>query len=255
MLVPDLSAETLAAVGARELDRYDAMFLDVGNTLVGDPRPRAWATLAEYWSEAVITALRQADAQEGSPFVSHFWGEETICEQALGLMKSGVSFDPRRLLSDYRRAVVAAYRIDHRLAPVRGNLLVAVLEDVRRSGVRFVGVISNEQPGGPERFLADVLDVDPRAFDAIVTSSDLKVGKPDPGIFRYALALAGVDARCALHVGDSVLNDIIPARELGMGACQFIGLIDDSVSDVDWPVIADLRDLPALLRASTAPPG
>jgi len=38
----------------------------------------------------------------------------------------------------------------------------------------------------------------------VVTSAELGVAKPDPAIFARGLALAGVDAADALHVGDDL---------------------------------------------------
>ena len=50
----------------------------------------------------------------------------------------------------------------------------------------------------------------------VVTSADAGAAKPDPRIFRRALGLAGVEAPAAVHVGDSLDNDVEGARALGI---------------------------------------
>ncbi len=57
--------------------------------------------------------------------------------------------------------------------------------------------------------------------DGVVTSAAVGARKPEPAIFRHALALAGVDhdpARHARHVGDSLSEDVAGARASGIGA-------------------------------------
>jgi 2-haloalkanoic acid dehalogenase type II len=54
--------------------------------------------------------------------------------------------------------------------------------------------------------------------DGVVTSADAGAAKPAPAVFRRALALAGVDGTGAVHVGDSLDNDIAGARALGIRA-------------------------------------
>jgi putative hydrolase of the HAD superfamily len=54
--------------------------------------------------------------------------------------------------------------------------------------------------------------------DGVVTSAQAGAAKPAPAVFRRALALAGVDGAGAVHVGDSLDNDIAGARALGIRA-------------------------------------
>ena len=51
---------------------------------------------------------------------------------------------------------------------------------------------------------------------AIADSGRLGLYKPDPGIYRAALATLGVPATAAIMVGDSLDKDCAPARGLGM---------------------------------------
>lgn len=55
--------------------------------------------------------------------------------------------------------------------------------------------------------------------DAVVTSAELGVAKPDPAIFAHALELAGsVPPDEALHAGDDVAADVEGARAAGIAA-------------------------------------
>jgi putative hydrolase of the HAD superfamily len=68
--------------------------------------------------------------------------------------------------------------------------------------------------------LAQVLD---RAglgglLDGVVTSAAAGAAKPDPAIFALALERAGCDPAEALHVGDTVDEDIAGARAAGIPA-------------------------------------
>jgi putative hydrolase of the HAD superfamily len=54
--------------------------------------------------------------------------------------------------------------------------------------------------------------------DGVVTSAAVGAGKPAPAIFEAALAVAGCSAEQAVHVGDSVAEDIAGARAAGVRA-------------------------------------
>lgn len=90
----------------------------------------------------------------------------------------------------------------------------SALDHARSRGLRLV-VVSNwdvslhavlEQIG-----LAPLLD-------GVVTSAEIHARKPSPAIFEHALALAGVKAREALHVGDNFEEDVVGARAAGLDA-------------------------------------
>jgi putative hydrolase of the HAD superfamily len=54
--------------------------------------------------------------------------------------------------------------------------------------------------------------------DGVVTSAEVGVAKPDARVFRRALELASVDSGEAVHVGDSLDNDVEGARAAGIRA-------------------------------------
>lgn len=55
-------------------------------------------------------------------------------------------------------------------------------------------------------------------FDHIVISGDYGRGKPDPGIFQYAMNKIGVTAEEGLMVGDKLTTDILGANRVGMAS-------------------------------------
>ncbi len=67
--------------------------------------------------------------------------------------------------------------------------------------------------------LLDALELTDR-FDAIIGSYAVKVEKPDPAIFRAALAAINEepDSDRILHIGDSYKADVLGARQAGLSA-------------------------------------
>lgn len=101
----------------------------------------------------------------------------------------------------------------------------------------LLGVVSNFD-GRLVRVCA-ALGVD-RYLDAVVMSARSGYAKPDPRIFAVALERLGVGPREAMHVGDSMTEDVEGARAAGMRAL----LIDrhaEGGSRADC--VRDLRDL------------
>jgi putative hydrolase of the HAD superfamily len=88
------------------------------------------------------------------------------------------------------------------------------LGDLRERGHRLF-VVSNWDCSLPDWLgPTGLLDL----VDGVVTSADAGAAKPDPAVFRKALELAGVDGGGAVHVGDSLDNDIAGARALRIRA-------------------------------------
>ncbi len=91
---------------------------------------------------------------------------------------------------------------------------------VRRVASRArVGVVTNNERNEQEeklRFLglADVVDL-------LVVSAEERVAKPDPRIFRIALARAGARPAEAVMIGDSWRNDVLGARAAGIRPVWF----------------------------------
>ncbi|HEY2439861.1 MAG TPA: HAD-IA family hydrolase [Solirubrobacteraceae bacterium] len=84
----------------------------------------------------------------------------------------------------------------------------------RLGGARII-VVSNWDVS-----LLDVLELAGLAplLDGVVTSAAVGAAKPAAAVFRHALALAGVAADRALHVGDSLPEDVRGAQACGIPA-------------------------------------
>ena len=91
----------------------------------------------------------------------------------------------------------------------------AVLAALRAAGSRIV-IVSNWDVSLHGVLRTTGLE---RLVDAVLTSAQERVAKPDPEIFRRALQRAGgVEPARALHVGDDLDADIAGARAAGIPA-------------------------------------
>ena len=115
-----------------------------------------------------------------------------------------------------------------------------VLEALGAMGVRRV-VVSNWDVS-----LRGVLDDTGLAplLDGVVISAEVGASKPDRAIFEEALAVAGVAAGEALHVGDTIDADLAGARAAGLHAVHL------DRSGADPSALASLAGLPDLLRST-----
>jgi putative hydrolase of the HAD superfamily len=118
--------------------------------------------------------------------------------------------------------------------------VLPTLERLTEMGYRL-GLISNFEEWLEEMLVE--LEVG-HLFDVSIISGTEGMEKPDPEIYRRALAKAGVNASAAVHVGDSPANDITPAADVGIAAV----LLDryNRYPEVDLRV-RSLQDLPGLL--------
>jgi putative hydrolase of the HAD superfamily len=78
---------------------------------------------------------------------------------------------------------------------------------------------------------------------AVVTSAEVGVGKPGRAIFERALAIAGVEPGEAVHVGDSLENDVAGARAAGI---RPVLVARDGGAPAGVESIRSLAELPAL---------
>jgi putative hydrolase of the HAD superfamily len=109
-------------------------------------------------------------------------------------------------IADLTEALLAALRFE-----AHGDARPALLR-ARAAGARVV-VVSNWDVSLHE--VLERLGLAP-LLHAVVTSAGLGAAKPAPAIFRHALALAGVAADDAVHVGDSVEEDVRGAAACGI---------------------------------------
>lgn len=123
----------------------------------------------------------------------------------------------------------------------------AVLETLRRRGLRLA-VISNIIS---RKLVSHNLAAYGVAhyFDAIVTSADLGIRKPDPRIFLETARRMSLPPGACAYIGDTVSRDIAGARRAGYGlAIQIWSYLtgkSDKETDTEVPdaTIRDLREV------------
>lgn len=83
-----------------------------------------------------------------------------------------------------------------------------------------VGLVTN----ATDRLPHDLKDLDlGRQLDFIVNSSEVGIAKPNPGIFRHALAKMGLQPHEAAFVDDTAAN-VSAASALGIRSCHFTSI-------------------------------
>jgi putative hydrolase of the HAD superfamily len=96
---------------------------------------------------------------------------------------------------------------------------IAALPEIAATGVALA-VVSNADGSVEQRLREEgILQVGPgkgTPVTAVIDSTVVGFGKPDPRIFEAALAAVGVPAEQAVHVGDSVLADVGGALAAGI---------------------------------------
>lgn len=244
---PTLPADdpSLAASGKR------AVFLDAGLTLIYSEMSlaeRCATTLREYGRdiarqeiEAVLpragALLHQAhkddpDLWSADDKVANLWLEyyKYIFNEV------GIP-DPQ----EYAEAVYAQYS-----QPDAWQLypdVIPTLKALHEQGY-IIGVISDWGSNLPGGILLP-LGVGPY-ISFMVVSTIQREAKPGSGLYREALARAGVAPHEAVHVGDNYITDILGARAAGIQ-----GILLDRTgrhqSKLDCPRITSLSELPALL--------
>ncbi|HEX9115401.1 MAG TPA: HAD family hydrolase [Anaerolineae bacterium] len=193
----------------------------------------ARAAMRRYWQDQIprdATATWAASSEVDAAMA--FEIDQTICLN-LGLR------DPR-----IHRAV---YEFNQRNFRDPANYQVfpdvfATLQTLRDRGLTL-GIISNW--GWYLSDLCEALALAPY-FDFVISSARVGAAKPHAAIFQAALARAGSDPACTLHVGDTLAADVLGAQAVGItgvlldrpGASQATG---------DYAVVSSLAEIPALL--------
>jgi putative hydrolase of the HAD superfamily len=118
--------------------------------------------------------------------------------------------------------------------------VLPALGELREHGIRLV-IASNWDCSLPDWLRpTGILEL----VDGVVTSAEVGAGKPSPRVFQRALAMAGVDVREALHVGDKVDNDVEGAAAAGV---RSVLLQRDGDAPPGVESIRSLSELVALL--------
>jgi FMN phosphatase YigB (HAD superfamily) len=227
--------------------RPRAALIDAFGTLVAlePPHARLRATLYREAGADVSAALASEAfrAEIGYYIAHHLEGRDAasldrlrddcaaVLHEALG--DAGRGLDP----SLVRAAMLDALRFDA-FADAE-----PALRALRDGGLRLV-VASNWDCSLPE-VLADAGLL--HLVDAVVPSAVAGAAKPDERLFAAALEAAGCSASEAIHVGDSIDNDLAGATAAGIAALLLVRTGD---APPGAPVIRSLAELPAVLGAA-----
>ncbi len=175
----------------------------------------------------------------------HLRGRDEPSLRALRLECAGVLRE--RLPASARAALSAEDLLPAMLASLRFSAFpeaAGALAGLRRAGLRLV-VLSNWDISLHDVLAAAGLS---RLLDGVLSSAEAGAAKPDRRAFRAALELAGTAPESAIHVGDSLTQDIAGARAAGIAP---VLLRRDPLrpSGRDVPAIASLAELGRLIAA------
>ena len=121
------------------------------------------------------------------------------------------------------------------------------LETARSRGLRLV-VVSNWDCSLPD--VLSRIGLAPQ-LDGVIASAAVGARKPEAAIFERALSVAGVHASEAVHVGDSIEDDIEGARAIGIRPV-FLSR-DRAAGPAGVTTIASLAELDALTLTFAEP--
>jgi putative hydrolase of the HAD superfamily len=196
----------------------NVLLVDALGTLLAleDPAPRLQAELARRFGAQVSeVAARDAIAAEIAYYRSHF--DEGRDPASLADLRGRCAEALRSVLpADGRLSGVGTAELTEALL---ASLHFSAFDDARpalelaRARGQRVIVVSNWDVS-----LEEVLSRVGLAahLNAVVTSASVGVRKPAVAIFERALALAGARAHEAVHVGDSVEDDVAGAQAAGI---------------------------------------
>lgn len=215
----------------------EALLLDLDNTLID--RDAAFdRALGAWFPAADLPALRALDGRGRVP-------RDRFCRAVVGRWP-GRWADAQAFWADFRPAVAEAVRPDPSITQA-----VAALSKRYR-----LAVVSNGGPGQRRKLArAGLAPPDLDAFEVVLISGEVGWDKPDPRVFRAALAALGVAPGAAMMVGDDPVRDIAGAAAMGIRTCQVLGPGEEASASAGL-AIAGFSELPEALgiRSSTPSP-
>jgi putative hydrolase of the HAD superfamily len=223
-----------------------AVLLDVLGTLLRmeSPGPRLRAELARRTGVDVGEAAAEAAFRAEIEYYLEHQLEgrdpeslDELRDRCAEVVRSATGFE-RMELAAVREAMLAALRFEPWPDAPRA------LRALRQAGLRRVAA-SNWDCSLPHFLQRAGLSP---LLDGAVASAVVGAAKPDPRLFQAALERAGCGPDEAVHVGDSLDNDVVGARRAGIRA---VLLVRSGAADAPagLPAIRTLEELPALVLA------
>ncbi len=240
--------------GPIPFDALEAVFFDAGNTLIhwdhdyvgeravalGFALDRARLVRAEAAARPLLDRILSGGRSTETLDTMTAWLE---CMLEVGLAADLLPAERQRFVSQLAAALGSPEGSDRLWSRVPPGLPESLLR-LREAGLTLV-VVSNSD-GSIERKLREAGLRD--CFHGIVDSAVVGVEKPDPEIFRHALARSGCARERTLHVGDLYAIDVVGARRAGLHAA----LVDPHGDwhGVDCPRFADVTSLASAILAA-----
>ncbi|UOX93529.1 HAD-IA family hydrolase [Amycolatopsis sp. FBCC-B4732] len=170
-----------------------AVVLDIGETVLDDTREwHAWADwigVSRHTFSTVLGAVTATGRDNAETFQYFRPGFDVAAERLLREeVGHGEQIDESDLYPDARPA----------------------LAELQRSGI-WLGLAGNQSAKAGDQIRRLNLPV-----DAVATSADWEVAKPDPAFFQRVVELAGVPRSELLYVGDHRDNDVIAGHIAGL---------------------------------------
>ena len=231
-----------------------ALFLDLDDTLYSTTefasraRRRAMEAIAAVpgfglSADTLLGELREVIAEFGANYHDHY---DRLLRRV-----------PPEALGGHARAALVAVGVagyhdakQEWMEPFPG--LLDLLRDLRGAGGLRIGIVTEGLEVKQYEKLVR-LGVYPLLDPGAVFVSDaIGISKPNPKLLQRALSCSGVAAAEAVYVGDNPVNDVAPAKSLGMTAIRFRspGGKHSGVEGTVPPdhVVADFAGLRTVLR-------
>ena len=216
-----------------------AVFFDLGGTLVDERDYLGWTDTArrhylEFEPDDLAHAFRDVESEMDGVISDHFveFWQKVLAQAAQHEVSLATA---TRFTEDIHRQ-----RAPYRLFSDSRRCLEELREDGRR-----LGVISNSNSEASARRVLDQTGI-LELFDTVTSSGTEGVRKPDPEIFRRALARAKVSVHEAFYVGNLLKTDALAARAAGIPS---VWLHRDGVAfNEDPPEVTSLLEVPNWVR-------
>lgn len=221
---------------------WRAVFLDLGGTLL-DPASdhRAHRAIVRTFRETASLSLSVDELWDrySSLYEDRIrrlgtqWEVDRVMNREA--LSQILAEEGRVLEEEHWEGFQAAYWKEHLRCLQMFPETEGVLKGLRGLDVHL-GLLSDSD----EDFLQMCLYIFPleRFLDSITTSEEAGRAKPDPTIFRRALAKADCRPEEAIHVGDSADRDVAGAHRLGLTTILLDSSGEDNEADY---VVPDLR--------------
>jgi len=225
------------------------LFLDAGGVLVHPNWQRVSDTLTRHGVAVDAAALAAADLRAKWTLDTaenvRVTSDDERGARYFAAVRAAAAV-PESAAADAAFAELRRYHAEHNLYEVVPDDVAPALERLRALGLRLV-LVSNANGTVDAKMQRLGLA---RYFDLILDSQCEGVEKPDPEIFRRALARSGATATATIHVGDLYYVDILGARAAGIEAW----LLDAGslYADADCPRVATLTELCDRVQALVA---